>query len=59
MKQRVGNLHALRERMQERRVDGLVKIVSIKASINLGLRADLKLAFPKLIPIARPLIQNK
>jgi hypothetical protein len=27
--------------------------------MNLGLPGDLKLAFPKLIPIAMPLIQNK
>jgi hypothetical protein len=40
-------------------LDGLEKIVSIKASMNLGLPGDLKLAFPKFIPIARPLLKKK
>jgi len=37
---------------------GLAKIVAIKASMNRGLSEELKVAFPKIIPIARPLVQN-
>nr|ADN97200.1 group I intron-encoded double motif LAGLIDADG homing endonuclease [Ophiostoma minus] len=33
--------------------DGLLKIVSLKASLNLGLSDDLKLAFPNVIPATR------
>jgi len=40
-------------------IEGLHKIVAIKASINLGLSNDLKTAFPGIIPIKRPLIQNQ
>ena len=40
-------------------IDGLHKIVSIRASINLGLSNDLKAAFPGIVPIKRPLIQNQ
>ena len=39
-------------------IEGLVKIVCIKASINLGLANDLSLAFPKIIPSVRPLVQS-
>jgi len=37
---------------------GLAKIVAIKASMNRGLSEELKVAFPKIITIARPLVQN-
>jgi hypothetical protein len=39
-------------------LEGLVNIVSIKASINLGLSDDLSRAFPKIIPSERPLVQS-
>lgn len=40
------------------RLQGLVNIVSIKTSINLGLPHDLSRAFPKIIPTVRPLFLN-
>jgi len=40
-------------------IEGLRKIVAIKASLNLGLSEELKSAFPNVVPIPRPLIQNK
>ena len=33
--------------------EGLLKIVSLKASLNLGLSEQMKLAFPNVIPTAR------
>lgn len=35
--------------------EGLIKILSIKASMNRGLAEGLKHAFPDIIPVARPL----
>ena len=40
-------------------MEGLRKIVSIKATMNRGLSEELKAAFPKIIPIARPLVKNQ
>src|SRR5690606_35055193 len=37
-------------------MEGLKKLISIKASMNKGLNYQLKEAFPDVIPIARPLI---
>jgi hypothetical protein len=37
---------------------GMDKIVAIKASINLGLNGELKLAFPDIVPVTRPLVEN-
>jgi hypothetical protein len=39
--------------------EGLYKIVSIKASMNLGLSDELKVAFPDVISIKRPLVKNQ
>jgi hypothetical protein len=39
-------------------LESLVNIVSIKASINLGLSDDLSRAFPKITPSERPLVQS-
>lgn len=39
-------------------LEGLVNIVSIKASINLGLSDSLSRAFPNITPSARPLVQS-
>ena len=36
----------------------LHKIIAIKASINWGLSEELKLAFPDLVPVGRPLVEN-
>lgn len=39
-------------------MEGMQKIVSIKASINRGLNETLKAAFPDTIPVSRPLSVN-
>ena len=39
-------------------INGLKKIVAIKASLNLGLSDELKTAFPKIKPIKRPIIKS-
>ena len=38
--------------------EGLKKIVAIKASMNQGLSEKLKLAFPDVVPVVRPLVEN-
>ena len=38
--------------------EGLEKIIAIKASINNGLSDDLKVAFPKINPVDRPVASN-
>ena len=40
-------------------IDGFKSILSIKASLNLGLNEQTKAAFPIIKPIARPLVINK
>jgi hypothetical protein len=37
--------------------EGLKKIVSIRASLNLGLSDSLKVAFPNIIPVSRPQVK--
>jgi len=37
-------------------IEGLHKIVAIKASLNLGLSEELKVAFSNIIPMKRPLV---
>jgi len=37
--------------------EGLLKLVSIKAALNLGLSEKLKESFPGVIPAAKPLIE--
>jgi hypothetical protein len=37
-------------------LEGLHKILALKASFNLGLSEKLKLAFPEVIPAPRPLV---
>lgn len=39
-------------------IEGLRKIVSLKASINLGLTDELKGAFPDIVPASRPLVKS-
>ena len=39
-------------------LEGLQKILAIKASMNLGLSNEIKAAFPEIIPIQRPLVNN-
>jgi len=40
-------------------VEGLNKIVGIRANVNTGVNDNLKEAFPKAIPMVRPLVVNK
>lgn len=39
--------------------EGLIAIVNIRASLNLGLSGELKEAFPKVVPIKRPLVEDQ
>ena len=39
--------------------EGLNKILSIKASMNLGLSEELKLSFPNIVPKPRPLLLDR
>jgi hypothetical protein len=39
--------------------EGLIKILAIKASLNLGLSDELKAAFPNIIPVPRPLVKDQ
>jgi hypothetical protein len=38
-------------------IEGLKKIVSIKASMNLGLTAELIDSFPNIVPVDRPIVE--
>ena len=38
---------------------GVQKIISIRASMNLGLTDSLKITFPNVIPVLRPTIKSK
>ena len=40
-------------------IDGLKKIVAIRACMNLGLYDEVKKAFPDVVPVTRPLVKNK
>src|SRR5690606_10832278 len=40
-------------------IEGLKKLLSIKASINLGNSVALKESFPDIIPVNRPLVTNQ
>jgi hypothetical protein len=40
-------------------IEGIHKLIAIKASMNLGLSKKLKAAFPDTIPVQRPLVNNK
>jgi NADH:ubiquinone oxidoreductase subunit 3 (subunit A) len=46
------------ERKEHLTQQGLEKLVSIKAYMNLGLSSELKAGFPNTLPLARPLVQN-
>ena len=39
--------------------EGLMKILSIKASMNRGLSEKVKLYFPDVVPVVRPIVENK
>lgn len=38
--------------------EGFLKILSIRGSLNLGLSDELKLSFPGITPVGRPLVKN-
>jgi hypothetical protein len=38
---------------------GLEKLIALKASLNLGLSNELKTAFPKVVPVNRPIVPNQ
>lgn len=38
--------------------EGLLTIISLRASLNLGLSEGLKTAFPNIIPVLRPKVEN-
>lgn len=40
-------------------IEGLKKLVAIKAAMNLGLSSELKVGFPGVKPVERPIIVNK
>jgi len=44
---------------EHRTMEGLRKVVSIKATMNRGLSDVLKTAFPKTIPVQRPIVENQ
>ena len=46
-------------RREHRSRQGLLAIVNIRASINLGLSDDLAKAFPDTKPVLRPIIEDK
>lgn len=52
----VVNMMIIKEHLTK---EGLNKIVSIKAVINLGLPVELQLSFLDIVPVSRPLVQNK
>ena len=46
------------ERHEHLTQEGLREIVAIKASMNLSLSGKLQLAFPDLVPVVRPTVDN-
>lgn len=44
---------------QHLKLEGLQKVVAIKASMNRGLSDQLQAAFPNVIPVSRPIVVNK
>ena len=45
------------ERHEHLTLEGLRKIVAIRASMNRGLSDKLKLAFPDVVPVERPIVE--
>ena len=44
------------ERRKHLTLEGLHKILAIRVSMNWGLTEELKLAFPGIVPVVRPLV---
>ena len=49
----------LMERCEHLTLEGLHKIVAIRTSMKHGLSSKLKLAFPDILPVVKPLVENK
>ena len=49
----------LMSRKEHLTIEGLRKILALKASLNLGLSENLKVAFPNVIPVKRPLVEDQ
>jgi hypothetical protein len=47
------------QRKEHRTPDGFREILSIKAAINLGLSDSLKEAFPEIVPVERPKVEDQ
>ena len=45
--------------MEHLTLEGLRKIIAIKAAINLGLSEKLQLAFPNVVAVERPIVIDK
>jgi hypothetical protein len=41
------------------KMEGLNKIVGIRASLNTGIKDNLKVAFPEVISVERPLVEER
>jgi len=39
--------------------EGLIAIVNTRASLNLGLSGELQIAFPNVVPVNRPLVEDQ
>ena len=46
------------ERREHLSLEGLRQIVAIRASMNRGLSDELSAAFPGIVPVVRPLVEN-
>ena len=40
-------------------IEGLRQILAIKSSMNLGISDELKIVFPDVIPVTRPIVKNQ
>jgi hypothetical protein len=49
----------LMQRREHLTIEGLNKILSIKAVLNNGLTDSLNVAFPDIIPVIRPQVKNQ
>ena len=52
-------VHGIIRRKEHLTQEGLIKIIAIKASMNWGLSEKLKLTFPNVVPVERPLVKNQ
>ena len=51
-------VHEIIRRKEHLTQEGLIKIIAIKASMNLGLSEKLKVAFPSAVPWERPKVET-